>query len=94
MTDSYAVRSAASFKEGDSTLPALVGHDLHESKARSIVDADVDELPTDAVVTVDHARMSSSDATYGADPAELLDVDVDELARVLALIASNGFSRL
>jgi hypothetical protein len=36
-------------------LFALVGHDLHESNARGIVDADMDELPADAVVAVDGA---------------------------------------
>ena len=30
----------------------------------------------------------------GADAAELLDIDVDELARVLALIAPDRFGRL
>lgn len=48
-----------------------------------------------AVVTVDHARMSSGDAVPdGADPTELLDIDVDELARLLAFVAPDRFSRL
>jgi hypothetical protein len=29
--------------------------------------------------------------TYGADPAELLDIEMDELAGMLALIAAHGF---
>jgi len=54
----------------------------------------VDKFPTDAVVTIDHARISSRDAMpYRADPAELLDIDVDELTRVLALIAPDRFGR-
>ena len=77
--------------EGDSTFSALLVHDLHESDARGIVDADMDELPTDTVVTVDHARLSSGDAmSHGADPAELLDIEMDELARVLPLIAPGS----
>jgi len=57
---------------------------LHERDPRSIVDADMDELPTDAVVTVDGARISSGDVVPdGADPAELFDIEMDELARML-----------
>lgn len=48
-------------KEDDSTPFTLVG-DLHKSDARRIVDAEVDEFPIDAMVTVDHARLSSDDA--------------------------------
>src|SRR5262245_9917780 len=52
-------------------------------------------LPTDAEVAIDHARLSSGNAmSYGADAAELLDVDVDELARVLALVAPDRFGWL
>ena len=55
----------------------------------------MDELPADAVVTVDGARISTGDAVSdGADAAELLDIDVDELARVLALVAPDRFGRL
>ena len=84
--------SNGGLKEGDGALLALVGHDLHERDARSIVDADMDELPADAVVAVDHARPPSGDAVPDtADPAELLDVDMDEFARVLALITPDRF---
>ena len=52
----------------------------------------MDELPTDTMVAVDRARMSSGNAVpYGADTAELLDVDVDKLARVFALIAADSW---
>ena len=55
----------------------------------------MDELPTDTVVTIDRARMSSGDAVpYGADTAKLLDVDVDELTWGLTFIAPNRFRRL
>jgi hypothetical protein len=55
----------------------------------------MDELPTDTVVTVDRARMSSGNAVpYGADSAELLDVDVDQLTWGLALITPNRFRGL
>ena len=46
-------------------------------------------------MTVDRARMSSGNAVSdGADTAELLDVDVDELTWGLALIAPNRFRGL
>lgn len=38
---------------GDSTLFALIGPYLRERDPRGIVDADIDELPADALVTVD-----------------------------------------
>ena len=62
-----------------------------ESDAGGIVDADMDELPADAEMAIDHARVSSGDAvSYGADPAELLDVEMDQFAGVLALITADG----
>ena len=55
----------------------------------------MDELPADAVVTVDCARISPGDAMSDrANSAELLDIDVDELTRLLAFIAPDRFSRL
>jgi len=56
--------------------------------------ADVDELPTD-LTRVAPASMVAGDAvTYAIELAELLDVDVDELARPLAPIATHRFDRL
>ena len=55
----------------------------------------MDELPTDAAVTVDRARVSAGDAmSYGADPTELFDIKMDEFARLLALIPPDWFCRL
>ena len=52
-------------------------------------------LPTDAEVAIDHTGLSPGDAMpHGANAAELLDVDVDELTRVFALIAPDWFSGL
>src|SRR6516162_9361046 len=82
-------------QECDSALFALVGHHLDERDPRGIVNADMDVLPTDAQVAIDHSGLSAGDAmSHGADAAELLDVDVDELTRVFALIAPDRFSRL
>jgi hypothetical protein len=53
----------------------------------------MDVLPTDAEVAIDHPGLSAGDAMpHRANTAELLDVDVDELTRVFALIAPNRFS--
>jgi hypothetical protein len=55
----------------------------------------MDEFPTDAVVTVDRATVSPGNAVaHRADPAELFDIEMDELARALAFIAPYRFSRL
>ena len=75
------VVSNGGLKEGDSGFFALISHDLHEGDARSIVDADMDALPADAMVTVDYAGLSSGDAmSDGTDAAEFLDIEMDELA--------------
>jgi hypothetical protein len=37
--------------------------------------------------------LSSGDAVPGANTAELLDIDVDEFARVVALVAPDQFRR-
>ncbi len=54
----------------------------------------MDELPADAVVTADCARISPGDAMSDrADPAELLDIDVDEFTRHLTFMARTGSAR-
>jgi Family of unknown function (DUF5681) len=55
----------------------------------------VDVLPANAEVTIDHAGLSACDAMPdGADPTKLLNVEMDQFARVFAFIASNlGLSR-
>jgi hypothetical protein len=50
---------------------------------------------SDAEVTIDHAGLSACDAMpNGADSAELLDIDVDKLARVVTFVAPDRFGRL
>jgi hypothetical protein len=50
----------------------------------------MDELPTNTEVTIDHTGLSACDPmTHGTNPAELLDIEMDEFARILALIAAN-----
>src|SRR6516164_7398967 len=62
-----------------------------EGDTRCVVDADMDELPADAEMAVDHAGLSSRDPmAHRADPAELLDIDVDELTRLFPLVTADG----
>src|SRR5579863_5290848 len=86
-----------SVQEGDSALFRLIGHDLGEGDARGVVDADMDKLPTQplaAAATVALAAAIAGDAMADTiDAAKLFDVDVDQLARVLAFIAADGFAR-
>jgi len=86
------VEGDGSTEEADDRGRALVGEDFGIGEAAVVVDADVDVLPADGVaddpVAVGAARVvvligATADAFAGAaaDAAELLDVDVDELAR-------------
>ena len=55
----------------------------------------MNELPTDTVVTVDCTGISPSDAVaHRADPPEFFDIEMDELARMLAFITPDRFGRL
>ena len=77
-------------KESDGACFSLVPHHPAKGDARRIVDADMDELPTNTEVTIDHTGLSACDPmTHGTNPAELLDIEMDEFARILALIAAN-----
>src|SRR6516164_9684068 len=79
------------FEEGNGAGRPLVAHDPAEGDTRCVVDADMDELPADAEMAVDHAGLSSRDPmAYRADPAELLDIDVDELTRLFPLVTADG----
>jgi hypothetical protein len=85
-------------QEGDCALLCLIRHDLREGDPRGIIDADVDELPAEALATpapIALAAAIAGDAVADAvDAAEFLGVDVQELARVLALIAADRLARL
>ena len=54
----------------------------------------MDELPADAEMAVDYARISPGDAvSHGADPAELLDIEMDELAFSRDRPPTRGYER-
>jgi hypothetical protein len=83
-------------EEGDRGGGLLVCKDFGVGQAGAVIDRDVDVVPAcraaDVAGSVGKAaavvRASAPDPLAGAalDPSELLDVDVDEFARLLALI--------
>jgi hypothetical protein len=81
-------------QESDGTGLGFIWQDVSEADAGSVVDTDVDEFPSDA------ARIALADAMAGdamagtLESAELFDVDVDQLARLLALVSADWLCRL
>jgi len=74
-------------------MVALIGQKLGEGDAGSVIDGDVEKLPSGAAGVI--ALAVASDAV--ADPldaGELLDIEVDEFARVLTLVAAHRRWRL
>lgn|SRR5680860_29450 len=80
----------------------LVGQDLDIGEPGRVVDTDVDELPTHDPATNPGGVGAGADIaapfpvaptlpSAALDAPKLLDVDVDQLARPLALIANDGF---
>src|SRR3954453_6309445 len=84
-------------EEGDRALLLLVRQDLREGYAGGVVDADVDELPSDAP-TLALPRSVAGDAMADlVEAAELFDIDVDQFAGMLTLVAAHrggGVKRL
>ena len=82
-------------EEGNRAGLALVGQDLGVGQARGVIDGDVQVFPADAVVAVDHAGAAAGDAVPGTgDLAELLGIDVHDLAGTLALVAHDRRGRI
>src|SRR6266487_4440359 len=82
-------------KEADGARAALIGEDLDVGETSGVIDADVAELPADdAAAAPRHGCLGQPATAPAGDPMagaleapELLDVDVDELARPGALVA-------
>jgi hypothetical protein len=81
-------------QEGDGAFFFLVGQNLAEGDARGVVDADVDELPTDAPAVALTGAIAGDAVADLVEAAQLLDVDMDQFARMLALIAHHRFGGL
>ena len=72
----------------------LAGHDLREGDARVIVDGDVNVLPTDASAVALSRAVPGNAMTDPIETAELFDVEVDHLTRMIAFIAPHWLDRL
>src|SRR4051795_10457019 len=84
-------------EEGDRALLFLVGEDLREGHPGGVVDADVDELPSDAPALALTGSVAGDAIADTVEAAELFDIDVDQFAGMFALVAANrrgGFERL
>ncbi len=80
-----------SFQERDAGGAFLVGEDLDVGEAAGVVDRDVDVLPA-GLVGAPVALAAAGDSMTGTfEPAELLDVDVDQLAGVAAAVPVRWF---
>ena len=94
--DLYAEAAVASdgvLEKVDCALLLLISQDLGEGQARCVVDGDVDELVAGATAFALLAIVR--DAVARSDePAELFDVDMNEFAGMLALIAANRLDGL
>jgi hypothetical protein len=86
------------FQEPDGALLLLVGHQRGVGQPRGIIDGDVEILPAQPLAAAAPAALAgavASDAVADAiDTAELLDVDMNQLAGPLALIADDLAGRL
>src|SRR5262245_4207624 len=81
-------------QERDGAFLLLVGEDLSTRYSGMVVDSDVDEFPA-CTLTAAIACAASGDAVaHAAETAELLNIEVDDLAWFLALVARAGFLRL
>lgn len=92
LTPREAEVSQGAFEEEDGAVLALIGHDLSEGEARSVIDANMDELPTGTAHLV---ASIVGDAVTGADDlTQLLDVEVEEFTGVLTLVTHDWRSGL
>src|SRR5512134_754895 len=80
-------------QEGNGAFLAFGGHDLSDGNPGVVVDADMHELPADAACPALTGSIAGDAVPDPVEAAQLLDVDVDELARVLAFVASHWLGR-
>jgi len=91
--DSFAGKPGhGPLEEGDSRVLALIGEDLNIGESRVIIDADVDKLP--AAASSPLPVVAGDTMSDGADAAQLLDVQVQELTGKLLFVAPHRLGRL
>ena len=82
-------------EEGDRAGLAFVRQDLGVGESRGVIAGDVQVFSANAAVAVDHAGAPAGDTVADTgDAAELLGVDVDQLAWLLALVAPDRGGRI
>ena len=91
--EACVVGDGGSQKGGGAPL-LLACHDLGEGHAGVVVDSDMDELPTHASAVALAGPVAGYAMSDPVEQAELLDVDMDHLARLLALVTAHRCSRL
>src|ERR1700752_5081888 len=83
-----SVPGHAAAEKSDGRLGPFVGKHLRVGEARVVIDADVSELPADVA---DPLRLVAVDPMSNSlNTSEFLSVDVQELARRCALVATLG----
>lgn len=80
-------------EEGDGAFFFLIGQYLREGDAGGVVDADMDEFPTAAARAGIAGGLAGNAMTDALETTELLDVDMDHLAGMLALVVSDRLGR-
>src|SRR3954466_379715 len=80
-------------EEGDRALLLLVREDRREGHPGGVVDADVDELPPDAPALALTGSIAGDAMADTVEAAELFDIDVDQFAGMLTLVAANRRGR-
>jgi len=98
------VEGKRALEEADGRRRSLVGEDLDVGQAGEVIDGDVDALPADLLAANPGGVGPCSTPRSGApgdpfaraalDAPELLDVDVDELARPAAFVAVDRLGGL
>ena len=77
-------------QEASAGHPALVGQDLGVGQPGVIIHGDVDVVVADAPPADLLAAAVEPPAATVGDAAQLLDIDVDQLAGLVALVAQGG----
>ena len=74
-------------------LLGVVRHDLDEGDAGGVVDADMDELPADAAIMALASAIAGDAVADAIESDELFDVDVDQVAGMIALVPPDRLGR-